>query len=115
MKLAIAALMSILLVGCNVGGSDGYKFETKDYTAKQVILTTKTYEDRIGLLTAYSQVGKPIAEGRSLQAFSTVNKYSDGTVKCEIHIMEPTVKYQPDFIGHEVTHCLYGQFHPSQH
>lgn len=43
-----------------------------------------------------------------LYAFSKVN-----TAKktCTIYTIDPSVSYQPEFIGHELMHCFHGAWH----
>jgi hypothetical protein len=33
---------------------------------------------------------------------------------CTIHIVDPAKDYRPEWIGHELTHCLHGQWHEGQ-
>ena len=33
---------------------------------------------------------------------------------CDIYMIDPKTSYQPDAIGHEFLHCLFGQFHRTQ-
>ena len=46
------------------------------------------------------------AEGRDLMAWSVLRPSG-----CEVHIVDPAVKYAPEWIGHEIVHCVYGRFH----
>lgn len=30
---------------------------------------------------------------------------------CTIHVVDPAINYQPDVLGHEFAHCLFGRWH----
>ena len=34
--------------------------------------------------------------------------------ECTIHMMDPAVNYEPEIYGHELTHCIRGQFHKNK-
>lgn len=34
--------------------------------------------------------------------------------RCTIYIVDERVSYRPEILGHEMTHCLAGDFHPHQ-
>jgi hypothetical protein len=33
---------------------------------------------------------------------------------CHIYVVNPITQYEPEYLGHEFTHCLYGNFHNDQ-
>jgi hypothetical protein len=57
--------------------------------------------------------GKKMPPGLELKAFSTL--YPAATNLCTMYILDPQVaRYEPEFIGHEFTHCVFGNWHLSQ-
>lgn len=110
MKKLIFALFLFIGACGQQGSSDGYYFE-KDSKRIDRQIKTVLYPNQAAIVAAYeTQTGKKRQLGNEeLQAFSVI-----GSQTCTIHMVDPAIKYQPDFIGHELTHCLYGDFHPSQ-
>jgi hypothetical protein len=49
--------------------------------------------------------------GKYIVAFAETNAIRN---TCVVHIVDPAVHYNPAFLGHEITHCLYGNFHFKQ-
>jgi len=47
-----------------------------------------------------------VSDGRELMAWSIIRAGN-----CEVHIVDPSRSYQPQWTGHEVTHCIWGRFH----
>lgn len=45
---------------------------------------------------------------KNVSAFTLWNE-SKGT--CKVYIKDPAWKYEPELIGHEVAHCIWGRFH----
>lgn len=115
------ALILNFLVGCEKTpqkiASDGYIFEQPQF---------KRYEFPIDIVIVDSQskleeifetkTGKKFqGKDRTLAAFSSLT-YDPTTLdyKCTVFVINPEVSYSPEFIGHELTHCFYGQWHPTQ-
>lgn len=115
MKKTLIALASLFaLTSCEEGykAPDGYKFEAQSQRlspSRQISVVT--YSSMADLRRAYEAQpnARPLAAGRELQAFSAYNSRT-----CTIHMIDPAVTYMPEFFGHELVHCLYGEFHPSQ-
>lgn len=103
-------LSSLLLVSCNqqtssTVGADGYSFGTKQYEKTQVQVNVVTYESRADLLKVARSRG---INSDSLVAFTILRPPFD---TCTIHMVDPSVLYEPEFVGHEFLHCVYGQWH----
>jgi hypothetical protein len=102
-KSILAAVALIALVSCSKSeSSDGYRFEKVQWEQPQMQVTLVTHKSLADL-----QRAGPEVKGHAVQAWSVVNPNG----QCEIHIVDPAVKYVPEFIGHELTHCAYGNFH----
>ena len=96
-------------------GVDGYTFVRKQYENKEVSVSVVTYTDIAQLdkvassyLNNSSNSVDHTVDSTDVVAFSVLEPNHE---HCTIHMMDPSVTYKPEFIGHEFTHCLYGQFH----
>jgi hypothetical protein len=106
--LIIIAAFSI--VSCNPSprsSADGYNFGNPTFEKTKVEVQFVTYKTRAEFLEAAK---KRNVDSLELQAFTELRSPFN---KCTIHVMDPRVKYQPEFIGHELAHCIYGQWHTS--
>ena len=110
-KLFVAAPLIIIaafsIVSCNQLplSADGYNFGNPSFEKSKVEVVFVTYETRAEFIEAAK---KRNVDSLELQAFTELR---DPFNKCTIHAMDPRVKYQPEFIGHELAHCFYGQWH----
>lgn len=99
---------------------DGYSFEVRDHVATKMLVEVVLHKDYESLRKAHERSDKvPTSDGPGsdkykVAAFTLWWKLGDNAVKCEIHIVDPAIEYRPETFGHEVTHCLYGSFHPTQ-
>jgi hypothetical protein len=99
---------AMLLSSCDPApktGADGYRFGTPQYEKQQVQINIVTYNSERELLQAASSYG---VKAPDLAAFSVLRPPFD---TCTIHMVKPSVKYEPEFVGHEFLHCVYGQWH----
>lgn len=101
----LASLILLLLAGCS-DAPDGYVFGQSEYRRDEITLTVVTYPGVASLRAAAETRGVAVEQGRALMAFSEIR----GT-HCTMHIVEPEVKYQPQWIGHETVHCIRGRWH----
>jgi hypothetical protein len=86
---------------------DGYQFEQKEHNDGSPNIAIIEHKTRKDLLNAWIAAGMPRVE--DLGAWSQSRKGL-----CIIHIMDPKVVYEPELLGHEMMHCIYGNFHPNQ-
>lgn len=106
-KLLLMVGVLAVLGGCDQVAKDGYRFERAEYFRDDVRVKTVAFPDRRSFeLTARL---KGVEDPSSLEAFSVLNKEG-----CTIYIEDPVKSYRPEFYGHELAHCVYGRFHPSQ-
>lgn len=94
--------------------SDGYKFEQSSFRAAKAVSTIIRYENVYELNKQYSILHPEALPkgGFIIYGFTTVTH--DGDIsQCTIHIVDPEKYYMPEIIGHEFTHCISGNFHPS--
>lgn len=105
MTAALAA-SSLVLATCGPQqGGDGYAFERKEFERSTVVVAVVQHADLSKLRSEAARRGVR-AERRDLQAFSIIT--GD---RCEVHVVDPAQHYSPQWLGHEVAHCLYGRWH----
>lgn len=86
-------------------GADGYKFGQPQYEKQSVQVNVVAYKTRAEFNAAAKKYGVNSPE---LAAFSVLRPPFD---QCAIHMISPSVKYEPEYVGHEFLHCFYGQWH----
>lgn len=99
------AIMPILLFLAACGQSpDGYTFEQEEFDRRSQTVTVVEHPT----LTALHQAApeEALTDGRDLQGFSLIRP---GT--CEIHITDLRKSDARMWLGHEMTHCIYGRWH----
>jgi hypothetical protein len=102
----------ILLAACEVTDSDTYFFEPESVAIDpQPQIIIKRYPSSRAVRAAYakSKHGRKLEDKEELFGFSEITSKT-----CVVHVVDPAVNYEPAELGHEVTHCLYGNFHPRQ-
>lgn len=112
LRAVIALGFALVLGSCNQGSSDGYTFEPgTQRLSPQREIRVVTYQTMNALKEAYAGThgARQLGTTEELQAFSVINSST-----CTIHMIDPAVRYMPEFFGHELVHCLYGEFHPHQ-
>lgn len=98
----------LALTSCDTGpntGADGYKFGKPQYERQQVQVNIVKYKTREQLVAAAKARG---VNNPDIAAFSVLHPPFD---TCTIHMIDPSVRYEPEYVGHEFVHCLYGQWH----
>jgi hypothetical protein len=87
---------------------DGYSFETEQFEHRTVTVTFVPLEKQTDLRALSEIAGLHPRQGQ-VKGF-TIN----GAGSCTIYMMDPKVAYEPEFLGHELAHCIYGNFHPQK-
>lgn len=104
-----AAVLASAVVATASPSLDGYTFEQAQFqhlTVRVQFVPIKTEAEMARLAGSF---GVP-SKGGIVKAFSV--RRADET--CVIYAEDPTVQYEPEFIGHELAHCLFGNFHPTK-
>ena len=99
---------TLLIAGCSDSskvGKDGYKFENKEYEKLDLEISFVLLQDQAEF-NEQAKIWAPGVEG--LQAFSRLQPKVN---RCIIYIKDPDWKYEPEWIGHEVSHCVWGRWH----
>lgn len=109
-NLFIALSLLVFVAACDQApqpktGKDGYTFYNKQYEKETVTVDIKEYGSQKELYEFAKTRGIDYPE---IIAFSSV---SESRSHCTMHIIDPTVSYEPEFVGHEFLHCVYGQWH----
>lgn len=110
-----ALIVGAVMNGCSKSprsvGADGYYFEKETFTRTNFpveIVLVQSEEEMAKLISEKKNVAGTI-EPKRVAAFSTI-RVNDP--KCTIYMLDPkTTKYEPEFIGHELVHCIYGVWH----
>ena len=104
----IIFFFSLLLASCDQSpktGADGYTFYGKQYEQNPVTVNIVTYKSRADLYNVAKARGAPY---KGIVAFSVLSNKRD---TCTVHMIDPSISYQPEYVGHEFLHCAYGQWH----
>lgn len=92
-------------------GADGYAFTTPaKFDNKNLKTTIVQYDTLDQLRKIYKE--HPLSDeekANNIMAFT-----EEGSNECTVHIISPFISYEPEYIGHELLHCIYGNFHEDQ-
>ena len=99
----ISLIASIMFIGCSESkfGKDGYKFDEREYKKSEMLVKLVEFKSDRDFKRIALEAG--IKDAR---AFAELRESS-----CTIYMVKPELKYQPEQLGHEITHCFYGKFH----
>lgn len=92
--------------------ADGFRFGTPEYVKTDFRVVIVEHESAGENARAAMAAGATLPEPSSdnteikLKAWSRLR---DGS--CEIHVVKATVSYEPEWLGHELSHCIYGRWH----
>lgn len=110
-KRLLAIFLLSPFAGAEKAAVDGYLFEEKEYEKTElqvsIVIARNKYDfNRLAFdagIPMYSYVGNT-----HLEAFSILAPSQN---KCTIFIKDPNWKYSPEYIGHELSHCIWGRWH----
>lgn len=106
MKRNIVLASCLMLTACGPSpGADGYRFGEAEFERETVQVTLVQYDRQADFITAARANG---AYREGLEAFALLEANSPA---CEIHIMRIATNYRPEWLGHEMTHCIHGRWH----
>jgi predicted small secreted protein len=91
-------------------GKDGYYFEKESFTRTEFPVEVVLVKDAAAITAEIKKRNniQGTVEPKNVAAFSVV-RLNDP--KCTIYMIDPKNKYEPEFIGHEFVHCIYGVWH----
>lgn len=88
-------------------GADGYDFRGPEWTSLTFQVEMVPYSSPVEFRRAAIRLGALAEDGGETRAFAQVQKGG----LCRIHVLDLKVKYEPEWIGHELTHCMHGRWH----
>lgn len=93
-------------------GHDGFTYERKTAHIEEAKVHIYRFNSVLDL-TAYINEKYPedTKEGQLLGGFTVALQGSNGKATCKIYIIDPSKQYIPEYIGHELVHCIDGRFH----
>ena len=103
---AALALTSLSSCGTQIPASDGYTFDKQDFYRDDIHVKIVQFDNRKEFEAEAARVG--IENTSVVMAFTTV---SLSEPVCTIRVMNIPNDYEPKWIGHELIHCMYGNFH----
>ena len=117
-----SALLLLFISSCdtdtNKKASDEYYFEDKEYTLIEQDYIFVVVENKKKWNDLVKQYFGSEYTGDQMGAFSRLrlNRQEPNLAgsECIVYIKDPTWQYEPEYIGHEIIHCLFGKWHPSQ-
>ena len=92
-------------------GVDGYIMNNADINHSAIQLNVHMYRTVSAFNQSARAHGVPYQPGIETQGF-TVYRVNNNV--CDMYIYDPAYRYKPEFIGHELVHCIYGDFHQFQ-
>ena len=103
LTLVLLLPLAIALAGCGKSASaDGYTFGKAEWIRTDSKISFVIHPSAKALQAAF-----PGGKGTDkLAAWSLIRGDT-----CIVHIIDPAVSYEPEYIGHEITHCVYGRWH----
>lgn len=102
--IACLCALAVALSGCE--RSDSYVFERKEFERTEPQITIVLHRS-LADLRAKAPPSAKSDPNRKLMAWSVIRPNG-----CEMHVVDPAVSYQPEWIGHETAHCVWGRWHP---
>lgn len=101
-------LLISAVIGCDIPYSaDGYSFGKKEFEHLNPDIVFVVHSSEKELHEAAKAHG--VKHIKSTKAFSILHPPSYH--QCSVHILDPKTHYYPEYIGHEITHCMYGRWH----
>ena len=103
----IAAAVSGFQLSDSLKSADGYQFAGKEFDNTDTKIEFVIHPSYRDLRKSARDSG--IENNKSVMAFSTLTGHD--YKRCVVHIIDPNVSYAPEYIGHEIVHCIYGRWH----
>lgn len=106
-RAVLGAALALALVSCGSQpqAADGYVFGTPEYELTRIDVTIVQYDTQAEFLGAAKSHG---ADPERLEAFAILSRVAP---RCEIHILRVATNYRPQWLGHELAHCMHGSWH----
>lgn len=111
---AVLATALFSLVACDnpskQKGKDGYYFEKESFVRTEFPVEVVLVKDAAAMEAEVKRRKNlhGTVEANKVAAFSVIRT---NETRCTIYMIDPKNKYEPEFIGHEFVHCIYGVWH----
>ena len=112
----IIVLMLMAITGCTSIGSPKYKYGSDDYR-----FLVKEYENlnpEVHFILLKDEAEYNSVRKRELgikwDSVSAFTLWIPETGKCTVFIKDPSWSWEPELIGHEVAHCIWGRWHEGE-
>lgn len=109
-RASLVAAACLLLASCDGGsgvGADGYTFGPKEREQTSLVVSVVIHDDMASLRADALDAGAVVPFDRELMAWSVLTPKG-----CTIHTLDPDMAYEPEWLGHETAHCVWGRWHP---
>ena len=106
MKHIALIFVALLLGSCERTpnkGADGYVFGQKQFHRNTVQVNVVTYTQ--------PEFNKQLVKLKLPETTVAFTELTYPYDTCTMHIVDPSISYVPEFVGHEFLHCVYGQWH----
>lgn len=90
-------------------GADGYEFGEPQFVRQYTYVKLVTYDTQAEVAIAAYEHGFEMWQ--AVRAFAVLSEDPLGV--CELHAVDPQQLYMPEYYGHEILHCFYGNWHRS--
>lgn len=108
----VFAILLLLVTGCSSSpskfsyGADDYKFLVKEY---------ENLRPKVNFVLLKNDAEYDSARKKKLGTkWDTVSAFTlwiPETGECTVYIKDPEWNWEPELIGHEVAHCIWGRYH----
>ena len=112
--IIFVALVLAIITSCDSKpkrvGVDGYYFEQETFIRTDFsieIVLVKSDAEMAELIRTKKNIQGEV-DPKNVAAFSVLRK---NDMMCTIYMIDPKVRYEPQWYGHELTHCIYGIWH----
>ena len=99
----LTLLLSLALASCGQP-SDGYAFDQAEFERRSQAVTVIEHPTLAEMRRAAP--AEALVDGRALHGFSYLRPSG-----CEIHVTDLRAAEARLWLGHEMTHCVYGRWH----
>lgn len=114
--LGLIVAFGSMIIGCewkpaSKKAADGYYFEKSQWTRtefKTNIVLVPSRDAMVKEVEKRDAQLKGKIRPEDVAAFAVIHPFD---TTCTIYILDPKVEYEPEYIGHELVHCIYGDWH----
>ena len=106
--------LSLILSGCaGTGVTNTYRYGTDDF--KFLVKEYENLSPKVNFVLLKNQTEYNSARKRALgvkwDSVSAFTLWIPSTGECTVYIKDPEWQWEPELIGHEVAHCIWGRYH----